>query len=117
MSPRPVQHRQPLLSSLAGGSPKAGETDLTPSERLFVQVGPRVRIRLPPAASLRTLGPAWNPRPLIPRRTPRSPMLRIFERLNKGARNDAPPKRTQRRRSRNPRNDQGPAQHAPAPTR
>ena len=40
---------------LAGGSPKAGETDLTPSERLFVQVGPRVRIRLPPAGSqLRT---------------------------------------------------------------
>src|SRR5438046_2626505 len=30
---------------------KAGETDLAPSERLFVQVGLRVRIQLPPAAS------------------------------------------------------------------
>jgi hypothetical protein len=37
---------------LADGSPKAGETDRAPSERLFVQVGPRVRIRLAPAASL-----------------------------------------------------------------
>jgi hypothetical protein len=32
-------------------------------------------------------------------------------------RNDATPKRTQRRRSRNPRNDQRATQHAPAPTR
>jgi hypothetical protein len=31
---------------------KAAETDLAPSERLFVQVGLRVRIRLPPADSL-----------------------------------------------------------------
>jgi hypothetical protein len=31
---------------------KAAETDLAPSERLFVQVGLRVRIRLPPAGSL-----------------------------------------------------------------
>src|SRR5580704_12110852 len=30
---------------------KAAETDLVPSERLFVQVGLRVRIRLPPAGS------------------------------------------------------------------
>src|SRR5580693_6178847 len=30
---------------------KAAETDLAPSERLFVQVGLRVRIRLPPAGS------------------------------------------------------------------
>src|SRR5580704_17240219 len=31
---------------------KAAETDLAPSERLFVQVGLRVQIRLPPPASL-----------------------------------------------------------------
>ena len=31
---------------------KAAETDLAPSERLFVQVGLRVRIRLAPAESL-----------------------------------------------------------------
>ena len=30
---------------------KAAETDLAPSERLFVQVGLRVRIRLPPPVS------------------------------------------------------------------
>src|SRR5580704_2482125 len=30
---------------------KAAETDLAPSERLFVQVGLRVRIRLPPGES------------------------------------------------------------------
>jgi hypothetical protein len=34
---------------LAGGSPKADEPDLA---QLFVQVGRRVRIRLPPAESL-----------------------------------------------------------------
>src|SRR5207248_2100716 len=40
---------------LAGGSPKAGEPDLA---RLFVQVGRRVRIRLPPAESHANF---WSP--------------------------------------------------------
>src|ERR1700720_4083344 len=42
---------------------KAAETDLAPSERLFVTAGPQVRIRLAPAASLRTLGPPRDERP------------------------------------------------------
>src|SRR5438105_14150939 len=42
----------------AGGSPRAGETGLAPSKRLFVQVGPRVRIRLPPAESHANF---WSP--------------------------------------------------------
>src|SRR5580704_10189349 len=52
--------RSPDGTRLADGSPKAGETDRTPSEGLFVQVGPRVRIRLAPAESpVRTIGKAW----------------------------------------------------------
>jgi hypothetical protein len=49
----------PDEARLAGGSPKAGEPDLT---QLFVQVGRRVRIRLPPAESLQTPGPdrSWR---------------------------------------------------------
>jgi len=49
---RPKCSNRRSWARLASGSPKAGETDLTPSERLFVQVGPRVRIHFPPAGSL-----------------------------------------------------------------
>src|SRR5271156_4450658 len=47
-----------LTSHSQGARNEGRETDLAPSERLFVQVGLRVRIRLPPAESLKTLGPS-----------------------------------------------------------
>src|ERR1700724_1609805 len=45
----------PDEARLAGGSPKAREPDLA---QRFVQVGRGVRIRLPPAARLPTIGPS-----------------------------------------------------------
>jgi hypothetical protein len=42
---------EPVAVSECGDAERQIETDLAPSERLFVQVGLRVRIRLPPAKS------------------------------------------------------------------
>src|SRR6516165_11437748 len=104
---RPARKEHALLAPLLGAAPVKGV--------IYFGAELMVRIHLPPAVNRTNfrIAPLTGPLPLGASPGCEERDLKILI----GARSDATPKRTQWRRSRSPRNDQRPAQHALATTR